>query len=363
MSGEFPPRAAAPVPLARARIPLTVIGGFLGAGKTTLLNRILSQVDGLRIAVLVNDFGAVNIDAALVRRRGADTISLANGCVCCQIGDDLTDALIRVMAQPQPPEWIVIEASGVSDPWRIAQVGLADPMLSLDGVVVLADALAIRAQAADARLGETIARQLKAADLIVLSKAEDLPERARADLRQWLRQQAGNVPVLAAVHGDLPLPALTGVAWRGGRAGAQPHRHHAGCGCGEPVSHGELFDTWLLDTAGTVLRAADLHARLNAMPPGVLRVKGVVRTDRYGITELQFAGRRGTLRRLPATPSADMQAAMPADASAHGMVVAIGLRGALPKAALAQLFAQCGADVAGLSKDPALALTDAAAGV
>jgi len=102
--------------MANARLPLTVIGGFLGAGKTTLLNRWLRNAGGQRLAVLVNDFGALNIDAELIAANTGETIALSNGCVCCQIGDDLSGALIRVLESAERFDAVVIEASGVSDP-------------------------------------------------------------------------------------------------------------------------------------------------------------------------------------------------------------------------------------------------------
>ena len=154
------------------RLPFTVIGGFLGAGKTTLLNHWLRHADGQRLAVLVNDFGALNIDAGLIKAHSGDTIALTNGCVCCQIGDDLSMALIGVLQQRERFDAVVVEASGVSDPWRIAQLGLADPALALDGVIVVVDAAALPGQAADPLLADTLQRQVARADLVIVNKTD-----------------------------------------------------------------------------------------------------------------------------------------------------------------------------------------------
>ena len=103
-----------------------MIGGFLGAGKTTLLLHWLQHRAGRRLAVLVHKVGGINTDAALAARAGGETIALTNGCGCGAIGDDLSVALGRVLDAPIPFDAMVIEASGVSGPWCIAQVALVD---------------------------------------------------------------------------------------------------------------------------------------------------------------------------------------------------------------------------------------------
>src|ERR1700746_1482085 len=100
-------------------VPITILTGFLGAGKTTLLNRILTGEHGLRVGVLVNDFGAINIDAELVVGVDDNMISLSNGCVCCQIRDDLVESVKTLLARPEAIEYILLEASGVADPGGI----------------------------------------------------------------------------------------------------------------------------------------------------------------------------------------------------------------------------------------------------
>ncbi len=293
------------------RIPLTVIGGFLGAGKTTLVNRILGGLGRVRAAVLVNDFGAVNVDAALVAEHRGETIALTNGCVCCSIGGDLTDALIGVMSRAPVPEWIVIEASGVSDPWRIAQVGIADPGLALDGVVVLVDAAGVRALAGDPLLRDTLLRQLAAADVLVINKRDLVADAELPALRRWLAQVAPGTPVLEATDADVPHEALTGHAIA---------RLHAGDA--RPMEHATRFETTLLECPG-LSSASRLRALLARMPAGVLRAKGVLATDEMHAAVLQYSGRHGTLRPLEGAPSA-----------IAGRVVAIGLRGELPVKAL-----------------------------
>jgi G3E family GTPase len=299
------------------RLPLTVIGGFLGAGKTTLLNHLLREARGRRIAALVNDFGALAIDAELIAANAGDTIALSNGCVCCSIGDDLSRALAGVLEAPTPFDAVVIEASGVSDPWRIAQVGLADPGLSLEAVIVLVDAGAALDQSRDPLLADSLERQLRGADLIVVNKIDRSAASQLEQVRAWLAAVAGRTPRLETTRSRVPAALLEGPAL----AHAGPVDDPA-CGA-TPHDHAHEFETWSL-RPNAVLSAAALRRLLRAMPPDVLRLKGLVRSDEHGWAELQFAGKHGSLRRTAAP------------ASGEAAIVAIALRGRLPRAALEQ---------------------------
>lgn len=332
--------------VARPRLPLTVVGGFLGAGKTTLLNRLLGESQGRRLAVLVNDFGALNVDAELIASNAGDTIALTNGCICCSIGDDLTAALIRVLESPAPFDAVVIEASGVSDPWRIAQVALADPALSLDGVIVLVDASACLAHAADPLLADSLQRQLKAADLIVVNKTDLVDAGQRQRVREWLTSVASKTPRFETMQAKVPTPLLSssalsldGPARVDGDAGAatsaadevseRKHDHDHG----HSHDHGDLFETWS-SQPGRKLSAKALRLLLRDMPTDVLRLKGVLRTDEHGWAELQFAGRHGSLRKAQTAPASG------------AAVIAIGLRGRLPVQALHAAFEAASLDLA-----------------
>ena len=200
-------------------IPFTVIGGFLGAGKTTLLNRLLRADTGRRFAVMVNDFGALDIDGRLVAEHGGDTIALANGCLCCTIGDSLVTTLLALLDRPDRFDHIVVEASGVADPGRIADLGVLEPRLQRDGVIVVVDAAEVRGRAADRRVGDTVTRQIAAADLLVLNKtdlADDLPA-----TRRWLTGQSP-APILEATHAEVPIDLLFGLERQGGPAAGAP---------------------------------------------------------------------------------------------------------------------------------------------
>ena len=210
---------------------------------------------------------------------------------------------------------------------------MADPGLALDSVVVLLDAAAALEQARDPLLADSIERQLRSADLVVVNKIDLVDAAERGRVRAWVTRVAGAVPVFETVQAEVPLPLLTGVALqppqerRRGEpvaCAASAHEHDDDHQHLEPHDHGALFDTWSCRPAQT-LSAPALRAALRDMP-GVLRLKGWVRTDELGWAEIQFAGRRGSLRQASATPAVG------------AAVVAIGLRGGLPVARLEAIF-------------------------
>lgn len=270
--------------VATGPIPLTVIGGFLGAGKTTLLNRLLQEASGPRYAVIVNDFGDLAIDGDLVAEHGGDTITFANGCLCCTMGDNLLVTLNDLTRRCDPPDHIVVESSGVADPRQIADVAVLHPDLLRDLLIVLVDAETILDRARDPRLQETVASQLDGADLVVLNKC-DLVDRVRlAQARDWVVLQAPQAAIVETEHARLPVELLLTLAPNRRENRARPAPGH---------DHGERFRSAVLGLERPLDLAA-LRARLTDLPSSILRAKGFVSSadDPVRLHLVQLSGRR-----------------------------------------------------------------------
>ena len=152
-------------------LPFTVLGGFLGSGKTTLLNRLLNLTQETRYAVLVNDFGELNIDERLITAHDGETIALANGCMCCSMADGFVSALTAVMERADQFDQMIVEASGVSNPGRIMDIAKLDPGLSPNGAIVLVDAPQFLNQLTDSMIKDAVLTQVKEADILIINKA------------------------------------------------------------------------------------------------------------------------------------------------------------------------------------------------
>ncbi len=298
-----------------AKIGLTVVGGFLGAGKTTLLNSVLRDAGDRRLAVLVNDFGAINIDAELIASREGEMLTLTNGCICCGIGGDFIAALASLRDAAEPPEQVVVEASGVADPGQIAVFGDM-PGYARDAVVVVADAESVRARAEDPATGHGVLAQLRAADLLVVSKTDLVDPAALADVRDWLREVVGaSTSIVEAAFGDVPADVLIGARPTAARAAAAHDHEH---------DH-PLFDTWSF-TGGPPLAGSGLVEALAELPEGIVRAKGILhlREDAASRYVLQLVGRRYSIE--PDRPWGDEEPA--------SRLVVIGLPGSVDAAAL-----------------------------
>jgi G3E family GTPase len=306
----------------RSDIPVTVIGGYLGSGKTTLVNHLLRTGDE-RVAVLVNDFGDVDIDGGLIERDDGDTIALANGCICCSLVDGFAAALDTIRALDPRPERLVIEASGVADPANVAAYGHG-PGLSLDAVIVLVDAETIRQRAVDRYVADTVLGQLSSADVVVVNKI-DLVDRAEADeVVAWLADRVDRALIVEATDARVDPAVLFGRlrATGGRRPGGDP---------GAPIHDrvDDLYQAWSWQAGGGRVLDREVIDRLMAdLPDEVVRAKGIVWLpggDGPRRHVLQRVGRRWTLRR--ARPGAG-SATGPADDPSR--LVLIGHRGAVP---------------------------------
>ena len=190
------------------RITFTVIGGFLGAGKTSLVNRVLADAGDVRFAVLVNDFGALNIDQDLIERRDSRIMQLSNGCICCSLAGGLVDAMVTLMTYRDRIDHILIEASGVSYPGRIMDFARIDPDLRPGLTLVLIDAASLPKHMDDPRLAEVIAAQMNDADLFMLTKTDIASRDDTARARTHLATTQPRTPVLVARADDSDVIAM-----------------------------------------------------------------------------------------------------------------------------------------------------------
>ncbi len=271
-------------------LPVTIVGGYLGAGKTTRVKALRRRAGGRRRAGLVNDFGRLPIDADLIEARAGDMLSIAGGCICCSYGSDLLGALLDLAARRPGPDHVLIETSGVALPGAVAgSLGLVAG-LALDGIVVLADAETLPARAADGYLGETISRQIAAADLLLLTRLDLLSAPQAAARGEWARARWPGSRIVGAFHGDVPPDLVLGLS-----RGARPI-------VPEPAHLLPGYATVTLALDGPVADVPAFARALATASPALLRAKGFVTGLSGGRFAIQVTGRRA--QASPAPPGA-----------------------------------------------------------
>ncbi|MDX2232771.1 MAG: GTP-binding protein [Leptolyngbyaceae cyanobacterium bins.349] len=192
-------------------LPVTIITGFLGSGKTTLLNHILTNQQGVKTAVLVNEFGEIGIDNELIVSTDEDMVELSNGCICCTINNDLLEAVYKILERQEGIDYLVVETTGLADPLPVALTFLGTElrdMTRLDSIVTVVDSENFSLDLFNSQAAHS---QITYGDIILLNKADLVTEEKLTDLETRIREMKEGARILRTTKSEVPLPVILSV--------------------------------------------------------------------------------------------------------------------------------------------------------
>lgn len=229
-------------------MPVTIITGFLGSGKTTLLNYILQNQQNLKVAVLVNEFGDINIDSQLLVAVDENMMELSNGCICCTINDGLVDAVYNVLERSDRIDYMIVETTGVADPLPIALTFLGTELqhlTRLDSILTVVDSEAFTS---DHFNSDAAYAQIMYGDIIILNKTDLVTEEKLQELETFINKTKTKARILRSHLGIVPLPLILDVKIDQSAISSSQkdkdhtHHEHAHHDHGSPHSHEQCHD-------------------------------------------------------------------------------------------------------------------------
>lgn len=197
--------------LPKLGMPVTIITGFLGSGKTTLVNQILDNREGLKVAVLVNEFGDINIDSQLLVAIEEDMIELGNGCICCTINDNLVEAVYQILEREDKVDYLIIETTGLADPLPIILTFLGTELrylTQIDSIITVVDSETFTAEHFES---DVALNQIRYGDIIILNKIDRVDEKKLTELEAFIKKDKFGARILKSQYGQVPLALLLDV--------------------------------------------------------------------------------------------------------------------------------------------------------
>ena len=275
-------------------IPVTIITGFLGSGKTTLLNHILTNQEGLKSAVLVNEFGEIGIDNDLIVKSDEDIIELTNGCICCTINGELLEAINKILDTNKDIEYLIVETTGLADPLPVAMtINSARDQLRLDSIITLVDAENFN----DKTISSQIARsQIIYGDIILINKCDLVTQEKIASIELEISNVKSNPRILKSIKGEIPLPLLISVGLFQSDLIAESIGHDHDHDHDEEESSIEGFTSFSFQSKFPFSLRKFQNFLDNYLPDSVYRAKGLLWFEESELTHIfHLSGKRFTM--------------------------------------------------------------------